>query len=43
MPYLTQGIRAIKTFIKYKKCYCDKVITKKHKEAVSNVEFTVTK
>ena len=31
----TQGIRTIKTFIKYKKCYFQKV--QKHKGAVSNV------
>ena len=40
---LTQGIRRIKTFIKYKKYYCWYIFHKKHKEAASNVEATVTK
>ena len=44
---LTQGIRTIKTFIKYKSATADKFITKnekkKHKQALSNAEVTVTK
>ena len=45
---LTQGTRTIETFIKYKKYYCLSINlsikkTHTHKEAVSNVEFTVTK
>ena len=40
---LTQGIRTIKTFLKYKKSYCWYIYHRKGKEAVSNIEFTMTK
>ena len=40
---LTQGIRTIKTFTKYKSATADKFVTQKAQEAMSNVEITMTK
>ena len=42
MPYLTQELEQLK-LSSTKSATVDKVITKKHKEAVSTVEFLVTK
>ena len=43
MPYLTQELEHLKLSSSTKSATVDKVITKKHKEAVSTVEFLVTK
>ena len=40
---LTQGIGTIKLLSSTKSATVDKFITDKHKEALPNVEFTVTK